>query len=299
MKNELMKFVSEEFGEVRGIMINNEPYLVGNDVTKQLGYSDYSKAIRVHIDDDDKIMLDKKLTDEMALSFNYKELGQRGGWMINEAGFYSLVFGSELPSAKKFKKWVTSNVLPSIRKHGIYATPTQIVNMLKEPDTVVDVLTVLKEEQDKNKQLLSEKNKIQEEKEVLEEITEQLQKEISEIKPIVNQYNDFMNSNGTTSMKDTAKLLHTGRNQLMEFLRDMKVLNQDNSPSSTCVKNNYFSVKCYVVKTKDDKKYTVAVSRTTNKGKDFLYKFLRKHTDLYSKYDVLFKERLQEVSVNV
>src|SRR5574344_470761 len=110
MANEINIFENEEFGSVRTMEINGEPYFVGKDVAEILGYVDTNKAIAMHVDEEDK------LNDKTALS-----LGQRGGWLINESGLYSLILSSKLPNAKKFKRWVTSEILPSIRKTGGYS----------------------------------------------------------------------------------------------------------------------------------------------------------------------------------
>lgn len=109
MKN-LKIFKNPDLGQIRVIEYNNEPLFVGKDVATILGYSDTNKAIAMHVDDEDK------LNDKTALS-----LGQRGGWFINESGLYSLILSSKLPTAKQFKRWVTSEILPSIRKHGMYS----------------------------------------------------------------------------------------------------------------------------------------------------------------------------------
>ena len=110
--NDLRIFDSPEFGQVRTAMIGSEPYFAGKDVAEILGYADPNKAIAMHVDEDDK------LNDKTASS-----LGQRGGWFINESGLYSLILSSKLPNAKKFKRWVTSEVLPAIRKTGTYTAP--------------------------------------------------------------------------------------------------------------------------------------------------------------------------------
>lgn len=110
--NELKTFTNSEFGNVRIIEFNNEPWFVGKDVAAILGYVNPSKALLDHVDDDDKVNND-----------SLSSLGQRGGWLINESGLYSLILSSKLESAKRFKKWVTSEVLPSIRKTGSYAMP--------------------------------------------------------------------------------------------------------------------------------------------------------------------------------
>lgn len=113
--NELTIFENEEFGQIREITIDNEPWFVGKDVALVLGYSNPSKALSDHVDKEDK------LNNESLSS-----LGQRGGWLINESGLYALIFGSKLDSAKRFKHWVTSEVLPSIRKTGGYVNNDEL-----------------------------------------------------------------------------------------------------------------------------------------------------------------------------
>ena len=132
---EMEVFKNAELGSVRVVMVNEEPYFVGKDVAEILGYSNASKALADHVDDDDK------LNNESLSS-----LGQRGGWIINESGLYSLILCSKLSSAKRFKKWITSEVLPSIHKHGLYATDQVIDNILNNPDFGIELLTRLKEE---------------------------------------------------------------------------------------------------------------------------------------------------------
>ena len=132
---EMEVFKNAELGSVRVVMVYEEPYFVGKDVAEILGYSNASKALADHVDDDDK------LNNESLSS-----LGQRGGWIINESGLYSLILCSKLPSAKRFKKWMTSEVLPSIHKHGLYATDQVIDNILNNPDFGIELLTRLKEE---------------------------------------------------------------------------------------------------------------------------------------------------------
>lgn len=114
MENNLEIFKNDGFGEVRVLMIDNEPWFVGKDIAEALAYKDTSDALKRHVDNDDK--LTRRFTDS----------GQsREMYIINESGVYSLIFGSKLPTAKAFKRWVTSEVLPAIRKHGNYAAPKQ------------------------------------------------------------------------------------------------------------------------------------------------------------------------------
>ena len=118
--NEITVFNNDEFGSIRTVTIENEPWLVGKDVAEVLGYTNPSKALTDHVDTEDK------LNNETLLS-----LGQRGGWLINESGLYSLIMSSKLPTAKKFKRWVTSEVLPSIRKTGSYSKPMSELEILQ------------------------------------------------------------------------------------------------------------------------------------------------------------------------
>lgn len=114
--NELQVFKNQEFGQVRSLVINGEPWLVGKDVTKALGYDNPSKAIRDHVEEEDKRVGVQNVTPYIIDSLGRKQHPT----FINESGLYALVFGSKLPSAKKFKRWVTSEVLPALRKTGQY-----------------------------------------------------------------------------------------------------------------------------------------------------------------------------------
>lgn len=115
-----MVFDNADFGEVRTVVIDGEPWFVGKDVAECLGYTNPSKALADHVDDDDKL-------NNKTLS----SLGQRGGWLINESGMYALIFGSKLEKAREFKRWVTSEVLPTLRKTGHYEVAAdQSVNQL-------------------------------------------------------------------------------------------------------------------------------------------------------------------------
>ena len=114
--NEIQIFNNSEFGQVRSLVINGEPWLVGKDVTKALGYDNPSKAIRDHVEEEDKRVGVQNVTPYIIDSLGRKQHPT----FINESGLYALVFGSKLPSAKKFKRWVTSEVLPALRKTGQY-----------------------------------------------------------------------------------------------------------------------------------------------------------------------------------
>lgn len=113
MSKEIQIFKNDEFGQVRGILINDEPYFIGKEVAEVLGYANSKDAIQKHVDEEDKQIIQRS-------QFATLEIPNRGLTIINESGLYSLILSSKLPNAKKFKRWVTSEVLPQIRKTGGY-----------------------------------------------------------------------------------------------------------------------------------------------------------------------------------
>lgn len=139
--NDLQVFKNTEFGEIRTMTIDNEPWFVGKDVASILGYVDTSDALKKHVDTEDK------LTRRFADSGQNREM-----YVINESGLYSLILSSKLPKAKEFKRWVTSEVLPAIRKHGVYA----VDEVLNNPDMLIAALTELKTERAKRAELEAE-----------------------------------------------------------------------------------------------------------------------------------------------
>lgn len=124
--NSLQIFSNEEFGEVRVVEVNGEPWFVGKDVAAALGYERADNAIRKHVEVEDKLM------HQIGASGQNRQM-----YVINESGLYSLILSSKLPSAKKFKRWVTSEVIPSIRKHGAYMTPKTLEKALLSPDFLI------------------------------------------------------------------------------------------------------------------------------------------------------------------
>ena len=131
-------FENPVFGAVRVFELGGSSWFAGKDVADILGYANPSKALNDHVDEDDK------LHNETLSS-----LGQRGGWLINESGVYSLILSSKMPKAKAFKRWVTAEVLPSIRRHGMYA----VDEILDNPDLGIRILQELKAEREHRKAL--------------------------------------------------------------------------------------------------------------------------------------------------
>lgn len=139
-------FNSPEFGQIRTIERGVEPWFVGKDVAAALGYSDTKSALTDHVDSEDKQIIQKGQIATL-------DIPNRGLTIINESGLYSLVLSSKLPGAKQFKRWITSEVIPSIRKHGAYITPDKLEQVLLNPDTLMQLAQNLKDEQEKRKAL--------------------------------------------------------------------------------------------------------------------------------------------------
>lgn len=208
--NELKIFNNPEFGQLRTLVKDNETWFVGKDVAEILGYSNTQKAIRDHIDTEDK------LTERFVLSGQNRE-----AVVINESGLYSLVLSSKLPNAKKFKRWVTSEVLPSIRKHGMYATAQTIETMLADPDNAIRMLTALKEERAK---------RIEQEKQIKTLTAEnQMQAQmISEFKPKVEYVDIILRSTDTVTTTQIAADYGLSAKKLNKILHDEKIQHKVN-----------------------------------------------------------------------
>ena len=135
MENLIQTFSNSVFGEIRIVVEKENPLFVASDVAISLGYSNPRDAVNRHVDSEDR-------ADVVIHDGSQKRLMTA----INESGVYSLIFGSKLDSAKQFKKWVTSEVLPSIRKHGAYATDQVIEKVMNDPDFGIQLLKTLKDE---------------------------------------------------------------------------------------------------------------------------------------------------------
>lgn len=191
---ELKIFENAEFGTVRALEIDGAPWFVGKDVTDILGYQNPSEALSDHVDDEDKLN-----------SKTLSSLGQRGGWLINESGLYSLVLSSKLPAAKAFKRWVTSEVLPTIRRHGLYA----IDDIIADPDLGIRALLALKAEREARKAL-----------EVDNKIKDQ---QIAELKPKASYYDLILQCPSLLSVTEIAKDYGLSAKALNKMLHDRGV----------------------------------------------------------------------------
>ena len=201
--NELQIFKNPEFGEIRTVEVNNEPWFVGKDVASVLGYAKTRNAIATHVDDDDK----KDAPIQGALG------GEQNMTIINESGLYSLILSSKLPTAKKFKHWVTSEVLPTIRKHGAYMTPETLQEAILNPDMMIQLCQQLKAEQDKNAALKVANSRLTVDNQIMQ--------------PKADYFDELVERNLNTGIRETAKLLGIGQKEFVAFLQDKKYLYRD------------------------------------------------------------------------
>lgn len=213
MSNEIKIFENEEFGSVRTMEINGKPYFVGKDVTDILGYQNGSRDINRHVDEDDR---------EKVMIFDGNQ--DKESIIINESGLYSLILSSKLPNAKKFKRWVTSEILPAIRKTGSYSIQSK-------PDSYT-----IEDPAARARRWAEE----YEEKKALEA-------KIEEQKPLVEYAEHIQASKDVIDMKSMAKLaskngIKIGRNKLFSFLRDRKILDRENIPYANYMDKEWFQV---------------------------------------------------------
>lgn len=202
MNSDIQTFENSEFGSIRIVEIENEPYFVGKDVADVLGYNESNKAISRHIDEEDRMKHPIPSTG-----------GIQSSWIINESGLYSLILSSKLPTAKKFKRWVTSEVLPSIRKHGAYMTSATIEQAILNPDTIIKLATALKEEQSKNKQLQAVNSELAVNNQIM--------------KPKADYFDELVDRNLLTNLRETAKQLEIKQKDFINFLLEKKYLYRD------------------------------------------------------------------------
>ena len=259
MNNEIKVFSNEEFGSIRRVEVDGEFWLVGKDVAKALGYENQNRDIVRHVDEEDRRMLDGETQYQNGI-----ELGQRGGWIINESGLYSLVLSSKLPSAKKFRRWVTSEVLPSIRKHGAYMTQETLEAAILNPDYLLKVATALKEETDKRKALESK---------------------VQADAPKVLFADSVAASTSTILIGELAKILRQngvdmGEKRLFRWMRDNGYLIKRNGtdynmPTQSSMEQGLFRIKETVINHSDGHTSVSKTPKVTGKGQTFfLNKFL-------------------------
>ena len=268
MDNNIKVFENSEFGKVRTVVLNNEPWFIGKDVAEILGYSNTNKAIQVHVDDEDKFIRSSRGTEMGKLFTSLKEmqekLGRQDNWFISESGVYSLIFGSKLPTAKKFKRWVTSEVLPSIRKHGAYMTEDTIKKVITEPDFIIKLATELKKEQEQNKQLT--------------ETCSQQQQVIGELKPKADYVDRILNSKSLVPITAIAKDYGMSGRKMNETLHHLGVIYKIGrqwllySQHQNC---GYTASETVEITRSNGMSDVVLNTKWTQKGRLFLYNLLK------------------------
>ena len=253
--NEMQIFQNAEFGSVRTADINGVPYFVGKDVAEILGYERSTKATMDHVDEDDRILIDGKTQSCFGI-----ELGQRGGWLINESGLYSLILSSKMPNARKFKRWVTSEVLPAIRKHGVYATDELIAN----PDLAIAAFTALKEEREKNR--------------LLEQTTAVQKQQIAEMKPKASYYDVVLNCKDLISTSTVAKDYGKSAIWMNRYLHEKGVQFKQGDIwllYQKYAEKGYTSTKTHSYSANDGTIHTKPHTYWTQKGRLFVYELLK------------------------
>lgn len=242
--NQLQIFNNEQFGQVRALEHNGEPWFVGKDVCDIFGDANYRRSL-ARLDEEDK-----------GVSQMTTPGGKQNMTIINESGLYALLFAMQPQKAKgvsqndnliesrviklkKFKRWVTSEVLPAIRKHGGYLTAEKIEEALLNPDTVIQLATKLKEEREKK---------------------EKLQAKLNEDKPYTHFAKAIANSSDSITVGEFAKIannnnIRIGRNRLFDWLRDSGYLiisgREKNKPKQQYIEQGLFEVKEATIHTVD------------------------------------------------
>lgn len=250
MENAIQIYENEELGKVRTILIDGEPYFVGKDVAEILGYSDTFGALKKHVDTEDKQNCQND-------SFE----SPRGMTVINESGLYSLILSSKLPAAKKFKRWVTSEVLPAIRKTGSYSLDTpsyQIENRIARAKKWI-------EEEEARQNLLVENNQL---KEDLEEESEFRRK--------------VFDTDSCITFTDAAKIIKPhfkkfGRKKLLEFLKDIGAINQNNTPYANQIEAGRFTVKEKFISPEGYDSFVKKQAYLTQKGVEWVIREYREY----------------------
>lgn len=233
--NDLKVFENQEFGQVRAIEQNGEPWFVAADVCRVLEVGNSRQAL-TRLDEDEKGVIS---TDTPG--------GSQMMSIVNEPGLYSLVLGSRKPQAKAFKRWITHDVIPSIRKHGAYATPETIDSILSDPDNAIRLLMELKNERQKNEQLAGEKAALAKE-------TVALTVENQVMRPKADYFDELVDRNLLTNFRDAAKQLMVKERDFIRFLMDKGYIYRDAhgnlKPKANGKSDGLFEVKeCYNDKT--------------------------------------------------
>lgn len=246
---ELQIYKNVEFGSVRTTTIGGQPYFVGKDVTDILGYQNGSRDINRHVDEEDR---------QKAMFFDGTQ--DKETIIINESGLYSLILSSKMPNAKKFKRWVTNEVLPAIRKHGIYATDDLIAN----PDLAIAAFTALKEERERNKTLTA--------------AVAVQQQQIAEMKPKATYYDVVLKCKDAVNITVIAKDYGWSGIRMNEYLHDKGIQFKQSDTWLLYQKHadkGYTRTNTHVYEDSNGFEHTKVHTKWTQKGRLFIYEQLK------------------------
>ena len=251
--NDIKIFENAEFGSVRTLEVNGEPYFVGKDVADILGYQNGSRDINRHVDTEDRT--------DVAIHDGSQN---RNMTIINESGLYSLILSSKLPKAKEFKHWVTSEVLPSIRKHGAYMTDDVLHRAITEPDFLIQLATELKEEQEKRR--------------ALESTVAVQSQQITELQSKASYYDVVLNSKDLLSIGKIAKDFGKSAVWLNKWLHEQGVQYKQGEIwllYQKYAEQGYTSTKTRTYNGDDGAVHTKVHTYWTQKGRLFIYDLLK------------------------
>ena len=209
--NELTIFKNDQFGEMRTVTIGEEIWFVGKDVAEILGYKNSRDALTRHVFEEDRKTNGVEISDAIGRKQWYS--------IINESGLYSLVLSSKLPSAKEFKRWVTSEVLPSIRKRGAYMSPETIERVITDPDFIIRLANELKTAQQK----------------------------VAELQPKADYFDTVSRAEGSTSFRETAKVFGIGEREFIRWIESARL----------CYRNSCGKLIPYAEYSRDEKWFEV------------------------------------------
>lgn len=255
--NELKIFENKEFGSVRTLEIDGKPYFVANDVARALGYTNPSKATNDHC----KNAIMRRGNDSLGRQAEFK--------VIPEGDIYRLIIKSQLPTAEKFEKWVFDEVLPSIRKHGVYA----IDDVLNNPDMLITALQELKAER-------AERRRLESEKAVLESETLEMSREIEQMKPKVNYVDVILQSKSTVCVTQIAQDYGMSA---MTFNKTLQSLGVQRKVAGQWILYKQYLTQGYVqsetvnVTRRDGTVLSVMNTKWSQKGRLFLYELLKRN----------------------
>ena len=244
-------YENPEFGAVRTFVIEGTPLFSGKDVAEALGYTNPQKALRDHVDSEDKTVNE---------SFT---VNGTMGILINESGLYSLVLSSKLPNAKKFKRWITNEVLPAIRKHGVYA----VDELLENPDMLIAALTELKAER--------------EHRVMLEHTVAVQNQQITEMKPKASYYDVVLNCKDLVAISTIAKDYGWSANRMNRYLYEKGVQFKQGNKIwllyQKYAEKGYTSTKTQSYPGNDGTIHTKIHTYWTQQGRLFIYGLLKEN----------------------